>query len=123
MCGIVGCIEQPPVIRDTVPGIRDFNNYLPGLWRASGKNNSEILILACGTSYHAGLIGKHVIEEILSISVRVELASEVNHRNCAESYAAGELKHGSFSLVQQDTPVVAIVAQVKTYSSMLTNIK
>jgi fructoselysine-6-P-deglycase FrlB-like protein len=39
-----------------------------------------LLILACGTSYHAGLIGKYVIEELLGIPVRVEHASEFNHR-------------------------------------------
>jgi glucosamine--fructose-6-phosphate aminotransferase (isomerizing) len=39
------------------------------------------LILACGTSYHAGLVAKYVIEELLDIPVRVELASEVNHRD------------------------------------------
>jgi glucosamine--fructose-6-phosphate aminotransferase (isomerizing) len=37
------------------------------------------MILACGTSYHAALIGKYVIEELLGIPVRVELASEFNH--------------------------------------------
>ena len=39
------------------------------------------MILACGTSYHAGLIGKYVIEELTDMPVRVELASEVNHRD------------------------------------------
>ena len=37
-------------------------------------------ILACGTSYHAGLIGEYIIEELLGIPVRVTLASEFNHR-------------------------------------------
>ena len=41
----------------------------------------------------------------------------------AEGYAAGELKHGPFSLLQANTPVVAIVAKDKTYDSMVTNIK
>lgn len=40
------------------------------------KNIDRILILACGTAYHAGLIGKHVIENIASIPVEVQLASE-----------------------------------------------
>jgi len=41
----------------------------------------------------------------------------------AEGYAAGELKHGPFSLLQEDTPVIAIVTRDKTYDAMLTNIK
>ena len=41
----------------------------------------------------------------------------------AEGYAAGELKHGPFSLLQKDTPVVAIVNQDFTHDAMLTNIK
>ena len=41
----------------------------------------------------------------------------------AEAYAAGELKHGPFSLLQPDTPVIAIVAKDKTYSSMMTSIR
>ena len=41
----------------------------------------------------------------------------------AEGYAAGEIKHGPFSLLQNDTPVIAIVAMDKTYDSMVTNIK
>ncbi len=40
----------------------------------------SILILACGTSYHAALIGKYIMEELLSIPVRVELASEFNYQ-------------------------------------------
>jgi len=41
----------------------------------------------------------------------------------AEGYAAGELKHGSFALLGENTPVIAIVAQDSTYEAMLTNIK
>jgi glucosamine--fructose-6-phosphate aminotransferase (isomerizing) len=40
-----------------------------------------LLLLACGTSFHAGLIGKYIIEELLGIPSRVELGSEFNHRN------------------------------------------
>ena len=41
----------------------------------------------------------------------------------AEGYAAGEIKHGPFSLLTNDTPVIAIVAQDMTYDSMVTNIR
>ena len=43
--------------------------------------------MACGTSFHAGLVAKYFIEELLDIPVRVELASEVNHRERAISVA------------------------------------
>ena len=41
----------------------------------------------------------------------------------AEGYAAGELKHGPFALLCNDTPVIAIVAHDNTYGAMLSNIK
>jgi len=41
----------------------------------------------------------------------------------AEGYAAGELKHGPFALLGENTPVIAIVAQDSTYEAVLTNIK
>ena len=41
----------------------------------------------------------------------------------AEGSAAGELKHGSFALLDENTPVIAIVARDNTYEAMLTNIK
>jgi glucosamine--fructose-6-phosphate aminotransferase (isomerizing) len=39
----------------------------------------DMLILACGTSYHAALVGKYIFEELLKIPVRAELASEFNY--------------------------------------------
>jgi glucosamine--fructose-6-phosphate aminotransferase (isomerizing) len=71
--------EGPRVIRDTLgeyvlstePVIDSVPVFNGGI--------EDLSILACGTSYHAGLIGKYVIEELLGIPVRVELASEFNH--------------------------------------------
>ena len=45
------------------------------------KNAKRILITACGTSWHAGLIGKYLIEEFCRIPVEVEVASEFRYRN------------------------------------------
>ena len=42
---------------------------------------SRVVVVACGTSYHAGLIGRYAIEEWARISVEVELASEYRYRN------------------------------------------
>lgn len=45
------------------------------------KNASRIIIVACGTSWHAGLIAEYVIEELCRIPVEVEYASEFRYRN------------------------------------------
>ena len=44
------------------------------------KNTNRIVALACGTSYHASLIGKYMIEKIAKISVEVDIASEFRYR-------------------------------------------
>ena len=45
------------------------------------KNANRILIIACGTSWHAGLIAEYIIEEVCRIPVEVEYASEFRYRN------------------------------------------
>ncbi len=45
------------------------------------RNLRRIVIVACGTSYHAGLIGRYAIEEFSRVSVEVEIASEYRYRN------------------------------------------
>ena len=72
--------EQPRVIRDTFSGFSAGNPRVDaGL--VLNKLSNNLLILACGTSYHAGLLGKYIFEDLLDIPVRTELASEVNHRD------------------------------------------
>lgn len=66
--------EQPRVIRDTLIA-NDFNHLWPGRTLPS-----SLLIVACGTSYHAGCVGEHVLEELTGIPVTVKLASEINYR-------------------------------------------
>ena len=70
--------EQPKVIRDTLTGWVSMAESAVDLAAMRGGVES-VLILACGTSYHAALIGKYIIEELLSIPVRVEIASEFNY--------------------------------------------
>lgn len=74
--------EQPKAVADTLLG--RFPNSdsieLTELEKFSVDYN-RILILACGTAYHAGLIGKYAIEEWARIPVDVELASEFRYRN------------------------------------------
>jgi glucosamine--fructose-6-phosphate aminotransferase (isomerizing) len=67
--------EQPRVIQNNIGGDVPLNQRL-----ILGDAVQDVLILACGTSYHAGLIGEYIIEELLGIPTRVVLASEFNHR-------------------------------------------
>jgi glutamine---fructose-6-phosphate transaminase (isomerizing) len=78
--------EQPRSIRDsmrgrlhldtglvTLGGIRDYEQKL--------MNARRIIITACGTSWHAGLVGEYLIEELARIPVEVEYSSEFRYRN------------------------------------------
>jgi len=72
--------EQPRVIRQSLMDYSLDSIPIIGQDFMGNKGAKGLLILACGTSYHAGLVGKYIIEELLDIPVRVEFASEVNHR-------------------------------------------
>jgi len=78
--------EQPNVIKDTYRGRLHANE---GLIRMAGiednlqkfLNADRILIIACGTSWHAGLVAEYIFEEFARIPVEVEYASEFRYRN------------------------------------------
>ncbi|HRF27339.1 MAG TPA: glutamine--fructose-6-phosphate transaminase (isomerizing), partial [Ferruginibacter sp.] len=78
--------EQPSTIYDCLRGRLDAN---AGTIRMSGidknieqlKNANRIMIVACGTSWHAGLVAEYIIEELCRIPVEVEYASEFRYRN------------------------------------------
>ncbi len=69
--------EQPRVIRDTIGEYISLTESIVNL--ADADTQEGLQIVACGTSYHAALIGKYVIEELVRVPVRVELASEFNY--------------------------------------------
>lgn len=71
--------EQPKVIRDTLAEYISAAEPAADLALAGGMSLEDMLVLACGTSYHAALIGKYIIEGLVKIPVRVELASEFNY--------------------------------------------
>ncbi len=71
--------EQPKVIRDTLGEYAQATEYNVDLERIRDAGIESMLILACGTSYHAALIGKYIVEELLRIPVRAEIASELNY--------------------------------------------
>jgi glucosamine--fructose-6-phosphate aminotransferase (isomerizing) len=66
--------EQPKVIRDTLTEYISSGEPVADL--AGGGGLEDILILASGTSYHSGLVGKYILEGLVNVPVRVELASE-----------------------------------------------
>ncbi|HRI22962.1 MAG TPA: glutamine--fructose-6-phosphate transaminase (isomerizing), partial [Panacibacter sp.] len=78
--------EQPQTIFDclrgrldaekgtiTMAGIQEYAHQI--------KNANRIIIIACGTSWHAGLVAEYIIEELCRIPVEVEYASEFRYRN------------------------------------------
>src|SRR5690606_34362624 len=78
--------EQPRSIRDCLRGrispkegtiqlggLKDYDDKL--------KQANRIIIIACGTSWHAGLVGEYLIENYARIPVEVEYASEFRYRN------------------------------------------
>src|SRR6218665_1194495 len=78
--------EQPNVIKDTYRGRLLANQGI--IQMAGVEDNLEkflhaerIIIVACGTSWHAGLVAEYVIEEFARINVEVEYASEFRYRN------------------------------------------
>ena len=78
--------EQPSVIKDTYRGRLNANE---GIIKMSGiednlekfLNADRIIIIACGTSWHAGLVAEYIFEEFSRIPVEVEYASEFRYRN------------------------------------------
>ena len=78
--------EQPKSVIDTLRGrINPKNNEitLGGISEYEQKiiNANRIIIVACGTSWHAGLIGEYLFEDLARVSVEVEYASEFRYRN------------------------------------------
>lgn len=78
--------EQPKSILDTVRGRLNFKTgevKMAGLDAISDKllGAQRILIIGCGTSWHAGLVGEYLIEDLARIPVEVEYASEFRYRN------------------------------------------
>jgi len=74
--------EQPRVIGDTLAGV---TGIMPELFGDGAdkvfKQIDRVLILACGTSYYAGLTAKYWIESVAKVPVNVEIASEYRYRD------------------------------------------
>ncbi len=78
--------EQPRALRDTLrsritPGGEDVVLKEISLSPEDIRSFTKITIVACGTAYHAGLVGKYVIEKLARLPVEVDLASEFRYRD------------------------------------------
>ena len=71
--------EQPKVIRDTIRAYLTMDETMADWDILKESGDGEILLLACGTSYHAALVGKYILEQLFKVPVRTELASEFGY--------------------------------------------
>lgn len=77
--------EQPKVIRDTMKSRIALNEEIKldeiKITKEDLANFNRIYIVACGTAYHAGIVGKYAIEKLARIPVEVDIASEFKYRD------------------------------------------
>ncbi|MDM8529604.1 glutamine--fructose-6-phosphate transaminase (isomerizing) [Anaerolineales bacterium HSG25] len=100
--------EQPQSIQNTLRGRVDFlKNKIEfealSLTHEEAKNIRRIIIVACGTSAYAGLVGKFVIEQLARVSVQVDYASEFRYRD---------------PLVDEQTIILAITQSGETVDTL-----
>jgi glucosamine--fructose-6-phosphate aminotransferase (isomerizing) len=77
--------EQPKAIRDTMSGrlLKDGSGiaFEELKWTQADLNSfKKIAVIACGTAYHAGMVGKYLIERMVRIPVEIDVASEFRYR-------------------------------------------
>lgn len=75
--------EEPKVMADTFfprykDGFIDLEEI--GIDAQTVRNTKKVGIIACGTAYHAGMVGKYIIEDLARIPVEIEVASEFRYR-------------------------------------------
>jgi glucosamine--fructose-6-phosphate aminotransferase (isomerizing) len=77
--------EQPQAVAETLEGRVSANAVLPNIFGVDAedmlKQVRQIHIVACGTSYHAGLVARYQIEQLTGLPCQAEIASEYRYRN------------------------------------------
>ena len=77
--------EQPVAVANTLEMLSNTQSIAPNLFGSEAElvfaNTKQILILACGTSYHAGLVARYWLETVAGMPCSVEIASEYRYRN------------------------------------------
>ena len=100
--------EQPKAVADTLLGRLNENNEIVldelHLTTEEIQNLKKIVVLACGTAYHAGMLAKYAIEKWANIIVEVELASEFRYRD---------------PLIDSQTLVIAISQSGETMDTLM----
>ena len=77
-------MEQPRALKATIePRVKNGEIILEGFQLGADelKDISQIVITACGSAYHAGYVGRYIMEELCRIPTRAELASELRYSN------------------------------------------
>lgn len=100
--------EQPDVIRNTIgsnTNEEEGSVFLPNIKISDEelKGIRKIIIVACGTAFYAGLVGKYLIEKLARVSVEMDLASEFRYRD---------------PVLDQDTLVVAVTQSGETADTL-----
>ena len=76
--------EQPAALSNTLEMLAQARSITPNLFGAEADNVfrsvRRVLVLACGTSYHAGLVARYWLEDVAGIECSVEIASEYRYR-------------------------------------------
>ena len=77
--------EQPGAVANTLEMVANAQSLQPNLFGAEAQEAlgraSQVLLLACGTSYHAGLVARYWLEAIAGVPAAVEIASEFRYRD------------------------------------------
>jgi len=77
-------LEQPAAIAATLAGVAHATRIVPQVFGAEAEqvfaNTDQVLMLACGTSFHAGMVARYWIESLAGIPCNVEIASEYRYR-------------------------------------------
>ncbi len=77
--------EQPQAVAETLEGRIGSDSVLPNIFGVGSeellRRVSQVHIVACGTSYHAGLVARYQLEELAGIPCTAEVASEYRYRN------------------------------------------
>lgn len=76
--------EQPEAIKQTISQALDGNNLRDDFLKDADADFSKlqsVQIIACGTSYHSGMIAKYWFEQLIGVPCQVEIASEFRYRS------------------------------------------
>ena len=111
--------EQPTAIADTIRGrvsMEDARVHLDGMSLGDVNRLNRLIITACGTSYHAGLVAKFMIEKIARMPVEVDLASEFRYRHPVIDETTGLL---AVSQSGETADTLAAIKEGKRHGAMI----